>query len=219
MSKAISNNLRKAKSYQAQRATLLSWSEDWYNNQSRIIRKLTQAANRGDRGEIMHMVDQLNAVTEKHYSGLKTVSKMTSDPDRNLKDVGMNKVTEHPPIQKNVKPVAGSDNAISQEEIINEIKKSYTAGLSINEIARWSNINSHKVVKILVTAGVYDNETYNTIKDLRIEGKTEEEISMLLGLSKTAMNDYTPYKKGIYNMVIPSENALKLRKYRIKWKG
>ncbi|WP_333813830.1 hypothetical protein [Muricomes intestini] len=218
MSKAISNNLRKAKSYQAQKATLLSWSEDWYNNQSWIVRKLKQATSHRDYGEILHMIDQLNAVTEKHFSGLNTISKVTSDPDRKLKDMRQEKAIEHPPVPENVELAADNECAISQGEMIDEIKKSYTAGLAINEIARWSNINSHKVVKILVTAGVYDSETYNTIKDLRIEGKTEEEISKFLGLSKAAMNDYTPYKKGLYNMEIPSENALKLRKYRMKWK-
>lgn len=97
---------------------------------------------------------------------------------------------------------------------IAEIVKCYKAQMAIKEIADWYKINTHKVIKILVTAGVYSSKTYDAIKKLREQGISENEISANLNLSRAAMNDYTPYKKGMYNLESPSENAKKLRQWR-----
>ncbi len=56
-----------------------------------------------------------------------------------------------------------------------------------------------KAIKILVTEGVYTSEVYDQIKYYREIGKTEKEIADLMGLGKSAMSRYAPYKKGMYN--------------------
>lgn len=108
---------------------------------------------------------------------------------------------------------------ISKSEIdIKEIVDSFKSGMSVNEIAKWNALNYQKIVKILVTEGVYTSKVYDRIKYLRECGKSEAEISDQMGLTLKAMNMYIPYKKGVYNLKSASKNAEKIRKSRAKKK-
>lgn len=100
------------------------------------------------------------------------------------------------------------------EELMEEIVKGYNAGMSIKKIAEMSSISEGKIKKLLVTAGVFSNEIYDRIKNMRLEGKSDEEIARHLRLKKSAMAIYTPYQKGIYGLKNPSKNARNLREYR-----
>lgn len=206
--KSISIKLRKAYTYERQEDVLKEWYEDWRKDQLLTIIKLRRAAESNDHSEIMHMIDQLQGMTENRFAGLKNVLNILSDPDRELKYAEEFKADAAP------EPETWDRPTKAEPIDIDEIVRCYNAQISIREIAARNNINTHKVIKILVTAGVYSSEVYDRIKDLRIAGKADKEIAKLLGLSKSAMNDYTPYVKGIYNIENTSENAKRIRKFR-----
>ena len=89
-------------------------------------------------------------------------------------------------------------------------------GLSIKEIASRLEFNEHKIIKILVTAEAYENDTYAQVKRLRERGLSDTEIMSELGIGRATLNDYTPYTKGIYGLNNPTENAKRIRKSRGK---
>lgn len=213
--KSIGIKLKKVKSYQAQQKALSDWVRKWEDDQNDIINKLRLAVQRNDYSNVIHMVNQLQDMSEKRFTALNNVLSVLSDPDRQLKDLRAQNNSIKNSLEKqqeDVKEQSMSNN--DNINIIEEVVKSYRGGMTLREIAEWNNINMHKVIKILVTAGVYSSETYDKIKEMRLDGETEDEIAYRLGLSKTAMNDYTPYKKGIYNLEEVSINAKRIRKYR-----
>lgn len=182
--------------------------------------KLRRAAEKNDHGEIMRMIDQLQGLTVKRFTGLDSVLKILSDPNRVLRHIRPDSDTldtaddsdKSSSVAEPHSEVActGSDETIDVEEIV----KAYKAQMPIRDIAAYNGINTHKIVKILVTAGVYESEIYDQIKELRMAGKTDAEIASILSISKSTLNDYTPYKKCMYNLCSPTENAIKIRKYR-----
>lgn len=97
---------------------------------------------------------------------------------------------------------------------IDGIVEAYQSGMMIKEISEFNDIEFHKVVKILVTIGVFSNDTYDRIVEMRECGKNENEIMDALCIKQKTLNMYTPYKKGIYNLQDASKNALKIRRFR-----
>lgn len=97
---------------------------------------------------------------------------------------------------------------------IDGIVEAYQSGMMIKEISEFNDIEFHKVVKILVTIGVFSNDTYDRIVEMRECGKNESEIMDALCIKQKTLNMYTPYKKGIYNLQDASKNALKIRRFR-----
>ena len=110
--------------------------------------------------------------------------------------------------------VSNTDNTNHNDTLIESMTENYLDGMSVNQISQTYNITIQKVIKILVTQDVYSSTHYNQIKELRKQGKTDQEIAGLLHISARAMFCYTPYKKGIYGLKNASANALKLREYR-----
>lgn len=98
-----------------------------------------------------------------------------------------------------------------------EICRLYQNGWSINKIHSVSGVSAAKIRKILITNNLWANELSDKIKQYIGQGKTEGEISKLLGISEKVINDYAPYSKGIYDYK-PSQNALNIKKYRDKKK-
>ncbi len=86
------------------------------------------------------------------------------------------------------------------------------------------SLSSLKVQKILITAGVYEpvhkNTNYEQVKALNEQGKSAEEISEILGISKAAVCAYLPYENGVYNADNYGEkitpNAVRKRRQRAK---
>lgn len=206
----IGTILKRLGSYQRQQEALSEWAANWEKDQTDLIYKLRWAAQHDDHGKIMHMIDQLDGATENRFAALNNVLRMLSDPDRKLKDM-----REYPEESPTPVAVAEPDPPVAPPAEVNETKeppdpprtgldveemvKCYNAGMSAKELARWNNISLDKAIKILVTEGVYTSEVYDQIKYYREIGKTEYEISNLMDLGKSAMNRYTPYKKGQYN--------------------
>lgn len=82
---SISTKLRKVKSYQRQQDIMQEWAEGWQQDMDNTLLRLRRAAMRDDHGEIMHMIDQLNGICNKRFTGLGNAIRIISDPDRDLK--------------------------------------------------------------------------------------------------------------------------------------
>lgn len=94
--------------------------------------------------------------------------------------------------------------------------KTYEQYESVKRAASELGISAAKLKKILVSFQAFQNETSESVQKLYNSGKSTTEISNILGLSKSCINMYLPYKKGIYNTSVPTKNALKIRKCRAK---
>lgn len=79
-------------------------------------------------------------------------------------------------------------------------------------------ISASKVKKILISEGVYENDTLRKVQKLYKSGKTPDEISQILNIKKSCVNLYLPYKKGVYNSDTPTINAERIRRCRQKKK-
>lgn len=99
---------------------------------------------------------------------------------------------------------------------VNDIVESYEYYGSMKEVSRRVGISEAKVKKLLITAGAFENEISVKVQSLHSAGKSISDISKILGIGKTTVNMYMPYKKGIYNTSSPTKNALKIRKCRAK---
>ena len=207
--KALGTRLKSTKTYQGQRRALEEWSKSWQNDQEYTIDSLRAAAKMGDIGEVLHMVDQLKGITSKRFIALNNMIGFVCDPERVLMDRPDCDV-------QNTNAVSEQEYRIKNEASleIGEIIKRYRQGTAIKDIADTGNISVSKIIKILVTEGEYSSDTYDTIKELRMDGVSESEIAKICGLGRSAMDMYTPYKKGMYRSDNPTENALRIRKSR-----
>ncbi|MCC8138458.1 MAG: hypothetical protein LIO76_10495 [Clostridiales bacterium] len=90
----------------------------------------------------------------------------------------------------------------------------YKEKKTLRQIAIDLDMNPIKVRKLLITAGVYQSDIADKVKELRAAGKKENEIMEMLNLSRASVNSYLPYKKAPYKAQELSANAERLRKYR-----
>lgn len=229
MRKPISKRLKSVKSFQSQQIVLSDWVKNWRLDQETVIQNLDKAIKTGDIDTAFHMVRQLQGMTTKRFEALNTVFRIITDPERKLIDgehivihndsVDCNSRVEEKYNKKSdsiiIPDEKSTDKLKEIHEIdIEEIVKSYKSGTSVKEIAGWNNLGYQKIIKILVTEGVYSSDIYDTIKDLRLRGISEDEIMQKLDIDKKVLNIYTPYKKGIYNLKNPSKNAMNIRRYK-----
>lgn len=82
--KSIGNKLKTVRTYETQQKTLSEWAKNWHDDQVDVIRKLRYAATHDAHGDIMHMIQQLEGITEKRFTALNNVLRTLSDPDRKL---------------------------------------------------------------------------------------------------------------------------------------
>jgi hypothetical protein len=240
--KSISPQLKKKKTFQGQKNCLLKWGDAWYREQSKTIEHIYRALQENRIDDAFHHISRMRTITEQRFTALQNVVNIVSDPNRELTDIYEDEKEE--PIN-NIFPAQqqnDSENTLpgkspeeqergytldrkpnvdisSIKEIdVDEIVKCYNSGLSLTEISQYNNISMQKARKILITAGVYSSETYDKIKELRAEGRSDWEIMDRLDISQKALSSYTPYKKGIYNLSgeSASSNALAIRKSRKK---
>lgn len=208
--KSISGKIKKLKSYQTQQRVLSDWVKGWESDQKQVIQKLRWAAQHDDHGEIMHMIDQLSGLTEKRMIGLKNVLNIISNPDRKLIDIRVNAKaydTDSVVPEKNTSKLPKKRETVIKEKSleVDEMIKNFTVGMSTGEIAKVGNISVNKVIKILVTEGVYQSDVYDRIKNLRMKGKSEIEIADEVGINLKTLNNYSPYKKGVYKSHTPQK--------------
>ena len=88
----------------------------------------------------------------------------------------------------------------------------------VKEFADIHDMSPGKMRKILITAGVFENDMSRLIAKLHGQGKSIDEIQKLTGLKKSAVNSYLPYTKGIYKQEETSVDADRIRLYRKRQK-
>ena len=81
----------------------------------------------------------------------------------------------------------------------------YEEDCSLQSIANALNLNPIKVRKLLITAGVYESEVAEKVKNTFEEYRETQDyktsilsIANTLKLSKASVTSYLPYKKGVY---------------------
>ncbi len=87
---------------------------------------------------------------------------------------------------------------------------------SLRAVADEFSMTPLKVRKLLITSGVYESETCDTVNELKKSGKTIAEIQQLTGLSRASVHGYLPYTKGIYKAEELSVDAERIRLYRVR---
>ena len=87
-------------------------------------------------------------------------------------------------------------------------------GIKAREIAKELNLSVSKVIKLLITGGVYSSDICRRINQLYDSGKSIPEIQKSLNISRASVQAYLPYKKCIYNAKELSLNAERIRRYR-----
>ena len=211
--RSIGQKLQRCKSYQIQKVILDEWSAEWKKDMNCTIKLTKKALEQGNMQEAMHLLYQLDNICAKRFMGLDTIFKALQDRERILKDTEYESEQSDPETNVAQKEEKQHIEDVSAEKIVYMYK---SQGLSIKEIASRLEFNEHKIIKILVTAGTYENETYTQVKRLRELGLSDAEIMSELGIGRATINDYTPYTKGIYGLNNPTENAKRIRKSRGK---
>ena len=101
-------------------------------------------------------------------------------------------------------------------EMIFSAKECYEKSYSYRYVATELDLSVSKVIKLLITGGVYDSDICRDINKLFNSGKTVAEIQKKLNVSKATVQAYLPYKKGLYNAKECSRNAERIKKYRVR---
>ena len=100
------------------------------------------------------------------------------------------------------------------KELIGITKELYEKLYSYRRIALELDLSVSKVIKLLITGGVYDSDICRDINRLYNSGKTVAEIQKTLHISQATVQAYLPYKMGVYNANECSRNAERIREYR-----
>lgn len=87
-------------------------------------------------------------------------------------------------------------------------------GKSLRAISQELDISISKVIKVLITAGVYSTNISVAVGDRYAVGKSVAEIQKELGVSRSTVQSYLPYQKGVYNAKEISLNAERIKRYR-----
>ena len=105
----------------------------------------------------------------------------------------------------------------------------YDSEMSLQSIADALNLNPIKVRKLLITAGVYESDVAEKVKNTFEEYRETQDYktsiistSSTLQLSKASVTSYLPYQKGVYYPSTEKEKisvgAERQRRYRaMKW--
>lgn len=89
---------------------------------------------------------------------------------------------------------------------------------SLRYIANELDISVSKVIKLLITGGIYKSVVSEKVSELYAAGKDISEIQAELGVSRATVHSYLPYKKGVYSAKETSVNADRIRVYRERCK-
>ena len=104
------------------------------------------------------------------------------------------------------------------EKVMNELMRTvceiFEETGELKQTAEEIGMSPLKVRKILVTAGVYENELAEEVNRLFAEGKTPVQIQEITGLGRSSLNGYLPYTKVPYKMSEVSLNAKRITMYR-----
>ncbi|MBR4344193.1 MAG: hypothetical protein IKP88_16090 [Lachnospiraceae bacterium] len=116
--------------------------------------------------------------------------------------------------RKRLKPEYNPEKIM--KELIDIVKELYFKGDSYRQIAKNLDMSVAKVIKLLITGGVYYSDLCRKINKLYDSGKTVSEIQKSLNISRASVQAYLPYRKCIYNAKELSLNAERIRRYRLR---
>ena len=118
--------------------------------------------------------------------------------------------------RKRLKPDYNSERL--KKELIDITKDLYDKKYSYRQIALELELSVSKVIKLLITGGVYSSDICRRINKLHNSGKSIPEIQKRLNVSRATVQAYLPYKKCVYNAKELSLNAERIRRYRSRKK-
>ena len=101
-------------------------------------------------------------------------------------------------------------------ETIENVVSIYRKTGSINETALQAEISTTKVRKILITMGLWSSPRSLQIRQLADQGKSSAEIAETLQISVVMVQNYLPYKKGLYDEPKKTDTAMRSEKYRAR---
>ena len=78
--RSIGEKLKRINTYETQQKVLSEWVKNWKEDQENVIKRLRNAATHDDHSEIMHMIQQLEGMTEKRFVALNNVMRTISNP-------------------------------------------------------------------------------------------------------------------------------------------
>lgn len=90
---------------------------------------------------------------------------------------------------------------------------------TVNQTAENFHITPQKVKKLLITGGCYDTSLFRTIRDMREQGMSVEEIAEELGIRAVTVRSYLPYERVIYNLEERSVTADRLQRFKERHGG
>lgn len=129
--KSIGTRIKNCMTFESQNKILTKWADSWEDDQNQLIGQLYDAVQKNDYNMIMHGINQFHILTDKRFTGLRTVIRVVSDPDRQLKNImDDNKDAEEP--EERVQPI-GEPKSDSLAELFEEIVKCYNAGMSVKK--------------------------------------------------------------------------------------
>ena len=100
-----------------------------------------------------------------------------------------------------------------------DVIKTYNETGSIRRTAKECGYSDQKIRKILLSAGInLESERTQEINTMSTAGMTISEISAKLKISKKAVNSHLPYRRGAYGGEDATDNAKKLRAWKLKRK-
>ena len=101
-------------------------------------------------------------------------------------------------------------------ETIENVVSIYKKTGSINKTALQAEISTTKVRKILITMGLWSSPRSLQIRQLADQGKSSAEIAETLQISVVMVQNYLPYKKGLYDEPEKTDTAKRSEKYRAR---
>lgn len=105
------------------------------------------------------------------------------------------------------------------KELVDITKELYGKGKTYRQIARELDLSVSKVIKLLITGGVYYSDICQKINKQYSSGKSIPEIQKSLNISRASVQAYLPYKKCVYSAKELSLNAERIRRYRQRKKA
>ena len=102
------------------------------------------------------------------------------------------------------------------QELIDTVAEIYQKKQEIKATALELSLPPNKVKKLLITGKVLTYPETKQIQELLKLGKTITEIQETMGLSYSALHTYLPYTKVVYKMSEISQNAERVRNYKLR---
>jgi len=131
----------------------------------------------------------LNYSDGVYYAGKESIGKIDDISFLNYieKITGVKKSADHTGSTKSASVKFDADFETICEE--------YKSTKNIKQTAKNLGLSDEKIMKTLITAGLYTNKKHKEIRELLEQGKTIDEISEQLKMSQKKINVYLPYSK------------------------